>query len=225
MKPSIRLTRPFTLLIISAEQRWETCSLSGCIIYLHNEYSMPLEDIMGIVCGTPAQKYYEQNNTSVLRSGDICMLNIHNCRETFDICSIIWLYPDIQAVINNCAPLHSHSANKLSNMGVTAIELVDGTGATRGTQIIHDNLHDLSNVSEAARRFLETCYVTKKHGRGFGGGECSDENMEAIREDTQHLDVMIGDGISSEQQWAEFLQGCGAQKPNVLVSFAPPGCN
>ena len=102
-------------------------------------------------------------------------------------------------------------------------EYVDWKGVKK-TQPIHGNIHDLSSVSRSARELMATCYIRERvDPPTFDGGEYSSENMALARLATQSWGFRLGDGISSEMQWAQLLQSCATRRANVLIDFIVPG--
>ncbi|KAK8091704.1 hypothetical protein PG997_002065 [Apiospora hydei] len=89
-------------------------------------------------------------------------------------------------------------------MSISFILLTDPAGETHTK---HSDIHSLPKVKKSARNFLEHCLVRRSNiTRTFGCDEYSDENMAPIKEATRDWDVVIEDGISSDAQWAQFLQ-------------------
>ncbi|KAK8022564.1 hypothetical protein PG993_013331 [Apiospora rasikravindrae] len=90
-------------------------------------------------------------------------------------------------------------------MSISFILLTEPAG--QFNMSMSDNVHSLPKVKESARKFLEYCLVRKSDiPRTFGCDEYSDENMAPIRDATRDWVVVIEDGISSDAQWAQFLQ-------------------
>lgn len=88
-------------------------------------------------------------------------------------------------------------------MGIPSICFVGPNGKSMS---LSQDTHILSKVQSAARHFLNTCTLRDMSPeRSFDSSEFSDEGMARFNAMTQHLGVVIGSGISTEQEWTDFL--------------------
>jgi len=71
---------------------------------------------------------------------------------------------------------------------------------------LYQDTHLLSHVKSTARYFLETGYLRDYFvATSFGNSEYDDESMAQVNAITQDWDVVIGDNISTNEEWTSFL--------------------